>query len=137
MKEFRVAIVGATGMVGQRFISLLSAHPWFHIGALAASARSAGKSYEDVLSKFKWYCGSGRSIQMESQNIDNGIGYYFEDVDKIPRKKIKACNEESFIGIPKAFWWAFDGLEDVEPSQMAKNDFKRTQKKIAEDILHR
>ena len=98
---------------------------------------NAGKSYEDVLSKFKWYCGSGRSIQMESQNIDNGIGYYFEDVDKIPRKKIKACNEESFIGIPKAFWWAFDGLEDVEPSQMAKNDFKRTQKKIAEDILHR
>ena len=74
---------------------------------------------------------------MASQNIDNGIGYYFEDVDKIPRKKIKACNEESFIGIPKAFWWAFDGLEDAEPSPMAKNDFKRTQRKFAKDIPRR
>ena len=98
---------------------------------------NAGKSYEDVLSKFKWYCGSGRGIQMESQNIDNGIGYYYEDMDKIPRQKIKACNEEGFIGIPKAFWWAFDSLEDSQPSQMAKNDFKRTQRKIAEDNLRR
>ena len=58
-------------------------------------------------------------------------------MDKIPRQKIKACNEEGFIGIPKAFWWAFDSLEDSEPSQMAKNDFKRTQRKIAEDNLRR
>ena len=74
---------------------------------------------------------------MASQNIDNGIGYYYEDIDKIPRQKIKACNEEGFVGIPKAFWWAFDGLEDAEPSPMAKNDFKRTQRKFAKDIPRR
>jgi len=43
-RKWRVAIVGATGMVGQRFISLLAEHPWFDIAALAASARSAGKT---------------------------------------------------------------------------------------------
>ncbi len=48
-KQYRVGIVGATGMVGQRFISLLQGHPWFHITALAASARSAGKTYEEAV----------------------------------------------------------------------------------------
>ncbi len=45
----RVGIVGATGMVGQRFITLLQDHPYFEITALAASERSAGKSYEDAV----------------------------------------------------------------------------------------
>ena len=44
MNQYRVGIVGATGMVGQRFISLLQNHPWFQVTCLAASARSAGKS---------------------------------------------------------------------------------------------
>ena len=48
MKEYRVGVVGATGMVGQRFVTLLAQHPWFHITALAASARSAGKTYEEA-----------------------------------------------------------------------------------------
>lgn len=49
MKTFNVAVVGATGMVGQRFITLLENHPWFHVKALAASARSAGKTYEEAV----------------------------------------------------------------------------------------
>ncbi|MBO5395371.1 MAG: aspartate-semialdehyde dehydrogenase [Clostridia bacterium] len=48
-KHYKVGIIGATGMVGQRFISLLHDHPWFEITALAASPRSAGKSYEEAL----------------------------------------------------------------------------------------
>ncbi|MBQ6864365.1 MAG: aspartate-semialdehyde dehydrogenase [Clostridia bacterium] len=48
-KKYKVGIIGATGMVGQRFISLLHDHPWFEIKVLAASARSAGKSYEEAL----------------------------------------------------------------------------------------
>ena len=43
MKTYQVGIIGATGMVGQRFATLLENHPWFHVAALAASARSAGK----------------------------------------------------------------------------------------------
>ena len=50
MKQFQVGIIGATGMVGQRFATLLAEHPWFHVTALAASPRSAGKTYEEAVS---------------------------------------------------------------------------------------
>lgn len=49
MKKWRVGIIGATGMVGQRFIGLLSDHPWFDVTVLAASSSSAGKKYKDAL----------------------------------------------------------------------------------------
>ena len=46
-RKLRVGILGATGMVGQRFISLLENHPWYEVTVVAASARSAGKTYEE------------------------------------------------------------------------------------------
>ena len=49
MDQFRVGIIGATGMVGQRFISLLKDHPWFKVNCVAASARSAGKTYREAV----------------------------------------------------------------------------------------
>ena len=49
MKQYNVGIIGASGMVGQRFITILKDHAWFKIGALAASARSAGKSYGEAV----------------------------------------------------------------------------------------
>ena len=49
MKQYKVGIIGATGMVGQRFATLLENHPWFHVAALAASPRSAGKTYEEAV----------------------------------------------------------------------------------------
>ena len=45
MKKIPTAIVGATGMVGQKFVQLLTGHPWFKIVALAASSKNAGKPY--------------------------------------------------------------------------------------------
>ena len=48
-KKLRVGILGATGMVGQRFITLLANHLWYEITALAASPRSAGKTYEEAV----------------------------------------------------------------------------------------
>ena len=48
-EKLRVGILGATGMVGQRFISLLENHPWFEVTTLAASPRSAGKTYEEAV----------------------------------------------------------------------------------------
>ncbi|MCQ2506680.1 MAG: aspartate-semialdehyde dehydrogenase [Lachnospiraceae bacterium] len=53
MEKYKVGILGATGMVGQRFITLLANHPWFEITALAASARSAGKNYEEAVGQ-RW-----------------------------------------------------------------------------------
>ena len=49
MNKYKVGIIGATGMVGQRFVCLNSNHPWFEIVALAASARSAGKTYREAV----------------------------------------------------------------------------------------
>ena len=47
-RKRRVAVLGATGTVGQRFISLLAGHPWFEISALTTSERNVGKRYGDV-----------------------------------------------------------------------------------------
>ena len=49
MKNYRVGIIGATGMVGQRFTTLLENHPWFHVTALLASASSAGRTYREAV----------------------------------------------------------------------------------------
>ncbi|MGN0690690.1 MAG: aspartate-semialdehyde dehydrogenase [Oscillospiraceae bacterium] len=49
MKQFNVGIIGATGMVGQRFATLLENHPWFKVKVLAASPRSKGKTYEEAV----------------------------------------------------------------------------------------
>ena len=63
MKKYRVGVIGATGMVGQRFLTLLKDHPWFDVTYLAASASSAGKTYAEAVSgrwAFDWpvpdYC---------------------------------------------------------------------------------
>ncbi len=53
MKKYNVGVIGATGMVGQRFMLLLSNHPWFNVTVLAASSRSAGKTYKDAVGN-KW-----------------------------------------------------------------------------------
>ena len=47
-KKLRAGVLGATGMVGQRFITILEKHPWFEVTAVAASPRSAGKTYEEA-----------------------------------------------------------------------------------------
>ena len=48
MKQYKVGVIGCTGMVGQRFVTLLENHPWFQLTAVAASARSSGKTYEEA-----------------------------------------------------------------------------------------
>lgn len=72
-RKLRVGIIGATGMVGQRFISLLDDHPYFEIVALAASKRSAGKTYEEALDgrwKLKTPCPE-RVLSMEVMDSAN------------------------------------------------------------------
>jgi aspartate-semialdehyde dehydrogenase len=48
-RDFKVGVLGATGMVGQRFVSLLERHPWFRVAVVAASAKSAGKRYREAV----------------------------------------------------------------------------------------
>ena len=49
MKKYKVGVIGGTGMVGQRFVSLMENHPWFELTEIAASSRSAGKTYEEAV----------------------------------------------------------------------------------------
>ena len=76
-RKWRVAIVGATGMVGQRFVSLLADHPWFEIAVVAASARSAGKTYEEAVGgrwAFDWDIPAAvRSLVVRDAADVNGV----------------------------------------------------------------
>ena len=76
-KKLRVGIVGATGMVGQRFITLLEDHPYFTLTALIASPRSAGKSYIEALGN-RW-----KLKAPIPENVKNMTVYSSEDLDRI------------------------------------------------------
>ncbi|MDP2750366.1 MAG: aspartate-semialdehyde dehydrogenase [Nanoarchaeota archaeon] len=99
-KKLRVGILGATGMVGQRFISLLENHPWFEVTVVAASPRSAGKKYIDAvagrwsINKPSSECGSGCSSELgqwvqrsEMPNfVRNLVVYDVNDVEQIKKQ---------------------------------------------------
>ena len=76
--NYKVGIIGATGMVGQRFITLLENHPWFHIEVLAASSRSAGKKYSEAVGN-KW----AMEAQMPASVKDMVVLDAYEDAKKI------------------------------------------------------
>lgn len=76
--EFKVGIVGATGMVGQRFVTLLENHPWFKITALAASSRSAGKTYKEAIGS-RW----AMTVPMPESVSDMPVYDATADIDKI------------------------------------------------------
>ncbi len=70
MKQYNVGVIGATGMVGQRFMLLLANHPWFKVTALVASARSAGKTYPEAVDG-KWaFDGEIPSVYREMTVLD-------------------------------------------------------------------
>jgi len=77
MQKIKAGIIGATGMVGQRFITLLDNHPYFEISVLAASPRSAGKTYEEAL---------GNRWKMKTdmpESVKNMTVYNASDVDTV------------------------------------------------------
>ena len=53
-EKLKVGIIGATGMVGQRYVTLLANHPWFEVTTVAASKRSAGKTYGEAVNGRFW-----------------------------------------------------------------------------------
>ncbi len=78
MKQYKVGIIGATGMVGQRFATLLENHPWFNAEVLAASPRSAGKTYEEAAGS-RWAMSAPMPEKMKNMIIMNAEA----DVEKI------------------------------------------------------
>lgn len=104
-KKLRVGIVGATGMVGQRFIALLENHPWFEVVSVAASRNSAGKSYAQAVEgrwKYPTPIPMGvwdllvRSAEDDIAAIADEVELIFSAVD-MPKDAIRAL-EESYAG---------------------------------------
>lgn len=99
-QKLRAGIVGATGMVGQRFITLLENHPYFEISALAASPRSAGKTYEEALGgRWKLEAKLPESVKdmvvINAANIDemaDKVDFVFCAVD-MKKDEIRALEE--------------------------------------------
>lgn len=100
MKNYRVGIVGATGMVGQRFATLLENHPWFHVTALLASANSAGKTYTEAVGS-RWAmktpipASMKDMIVLDASDIDavkDQVDFVFCAVN-MPKDEIRALEE--------------------------------------------
>ena len=100
-KKLRVGILGATGMVGQRFISLLENHPWFEVVTVAASPRSAGKTYEEAVGG-RWKMdtpmpeGVKNLVVMnvnEVEKVAATVDFVFSAVD-MSKEEIKKIEEE-------------------------------------------
>ena len=101
MKTYRIGILGATGMVGQRLITLLSGHPWFKINVLAAGGSSAGLTYQDAV-KERWKMASPIpdticamkvfDAQKDASAIAASVDFVFCAVD-LPADEIRALEE--------------------------------------------
>lgn len=80
-KKFNVGIIGATGMVGQRFVTLLENHPWFTVRVLAASSRNKGKTYKEALEN-RWAMNNIIPKQLENEILYDAV----EDINEIVSK---------------------------------------------------
>ena len=98
-RKYNVGIIGATGMVGQRFAVLLQNHPWFEVAALAASPRSAGKPYKEAVKK--WLIANEtmpfgdmtvKDASADMEEIAKSVDFVFCAVD-MPKADIKALEE--------------------------------------------
>ena len=99
-EKLRVGILGGTGMVGQRFISLLENHPWFEVVTIAASARSAGKTYEEAVGgRWKMDTPMPEAVKKiivmnvnEVEKVAASVDFVFSAVD-MSKDEIKAIEE--------------------------------------------
>ena len=99
-EKLKVGILGATGMVGQRFITLLENHPWFEVVTLAASAHSAGKTYaEAVGDRWKMETPMPEYVKNmvvvdgdDAESVASGVDFMFSAVN-MPKDQIRAIEE--------------------------------------------
>ncbi len=100
MSKLRVGILGGTGMVGQRFVSLLENHPWFEVAVIAASPRSAGKTYEEAVgSRWKMSTPMPEAVKHiivkdvnQVEEVSSQVDFVFSAVD-MTKEEIKAIEE--------------------------------------------
>ena len=99
-KKLKVGVLGATGMVGQRFLSLLENHPWYEVVTVAASPRSAGKTYEEAVGdRWKMTTPMPEAVKKltvmnvnEVEKVASSVDFVFSAVD-MTKEEIKAIEE--------------------------------------------
>lgn len=141
-KKLRVGILGATGMVGQRFITLLETHPWFDVVCVAASSHSAGKSYEMAV-RDKWKLReelpekiaqlSVRSVEDDFEKIVKEVDFVFCALDMEKEKIKKLEMRYAAAGIPvvsnnSAHRWTEDVpmiIPEVNPQHVELIDIQK------------
>ncbi len=100
-KKLKVGVLGATGMVGQRFIALLENHPWYEVVTVAASPRSAGKTYEEAVGgRWKMTTPMPEAVKRltvmnvnEIEKVASGVDFVFSAVD-MTKEEIKAIEDD-------------------------------------------
>ena len=140
-KKLRVGILGATGMVGQRFISLLENHPWFEVVTVAASPRSAGKTYEEAVGgRWKMDTPMPEGVKKlivknvnEVEEVASTVDFVFSAVD-MTKDEIKAIEEAyaktetPVVSNNSAHRWTKDVPMVVPEINAAHFDLIKTQK---------
>ena len=140
-KKLRVGILGATGMVGQRFISLLENHPWFEVVTVAASPRSAGKTYEEAVGgRWKMDTPMPEGVKKlivknvnEVEEVSSTVDFVFSAVD-MTKDEIKAIEEAyaktetPVVSNNSAHRWTKDVPMVVPEINAAHFDLIKTQK---------
>lgn len=140
-QKLKVGILGGTGMVGQRFIALLENHPWFEVTTIAASARSAGKKYEEAVGS-RWKMDTPmpavvRDIVVMNVNevemVASQVDFVFSAVD-MSKDEIKAIEEAyaktetPVVSNNSAHRWTPDVpmvVPEINPEHMKVIDFQK------------
>lgn len=140
-KKLKVGILGGTGMVGQRFISLLDNHPWFEVTTIAASPRSAGRTYQEAVDgRWKMDTPVPKAVANlkvmnvnEVEAVASEVDFVFSAVDMTNEeiKKIEedyAKTETPVVSNNKSHRWTPDVpmvVPEINPEHMAVIDFQR------------
>ena len=139
--KLRVGILGGTGMVGQRFIALLENHPWFQVTTIAASPRSAGKTYEEAVGdRWKMDTPMPEAVKKlvvmnvnEVEAVASQVDFVFSAVD-MTKEEIKKIEEDyakaetPVVSNNSAHRWTPDVpmvVPEINPEHMKVIDFQR------------
>ena len=140
-EKLKVGILGGTGMVGQRFISLLENHPWFEVAVIAASPRSAGKTYEEAVGdRWKMDTPMPEAVKKlvvmnvnEVEAVSKSVDFVFSAVD-MTKEEIKAIEEQyakaetPVVSNNSAHRWTPDVpmvVPEVNPEHMKVIEFQK------------
>lgn len=150
-EKLKVGILGGTGMVGQRFISLLENHPWFEVTTIAASARSAGKTYEDAVGgRWKMDTPMPEAVKKimvmnvnEVEQVASQVDFVFSAVDmtKDEIRKIEeqyAKTETPVVSNNSAHRWTPDVpmvIPEVNPEHMEVIRFQKERLKTTRGFI--